>query len=207
MSPRLCRRRRPVPVCRRRRSRAAASGAWRSRSFDVLPGVLATTSGYAGPRGSKPDPTYHEVGAGGTGYREAVQVLFDPNAVSYERLLDVYWHQIDPSFPDRMFLDAGEQYSSAIFPNDEAQAKEAGPSENVRRRTSSRTKWRRKYSTPGRAFFPAEKYHQDYYKKNAARYGVYRAQRERRVRAERVGGGQQRERAPRTRSAPSKSSP
>jgi peptide-methionine (S)-S-oxide reductase len=74
------------------------------KPFDVLPGVLATTSGYAGPRESKPNPTYHEVGAGGTGYREAVQILFDPQIVSYETLLDVYWHQIDPSFPDRMFL-------------------------------------------------------------------------------------------------------
>ena len=146
------------------------------KPFDVLPGVLATTSGYAGPRGSKPDPTYHEVGAGGTGYREAVQILFDPNAVSYERLLDVYWHQIDPSFPDRMFLDAGEQYSSAIFPNDEAQAKEAALSlENVRNANVFPSEVATKILEPGALFFPAEKYHQDYYKKNAARYGFYRA--------------------------------
>ena len=147
------------------------------KPFDVLPGVLATTSGYAGPVGSKPDPTYREVGAGGTGYREAVQILFDPRAVSYETLLDVYWHQIDPSFADRMFLDAGEQYSSAIFPNDETQRDEAARSlANVQNaNVFPRGVATRLFEPGGAAFFPAEKYHQDYYRKNAARYGFYRA--------------------------------
>ena len=146
------------------------------KPFDVLPGVLATTSGYAGPRESKPNPTYHEVGAGGTGYREAVQILFDPQIVSYETLLDVYWHQIDPSFPDRMFLDSGEQYSSAIFPNDEAQLEEAMRSlTNVANANVFPSGVATKIEKTDFVFFPAEKYHQDYYKNNAARYGFYRA--------------------------------
>ena len=146
------------------------------KPFDVLPGVLATTSGYAGPPGLKPNPTYHEVGAGGSGYREAVQILFDPRVVSYDTLLDVYWHQIDPSFPDRMFLDSGEQYSSAIFPGDDAQKKQAELSlANVSRADVFPSPVATKILEPGATFFPAEKYHQDYYRKNAARYGFYRA--------------------------------
>ena len=146
------------------------------KPFDVLPGVLATTSGYAGPRESKPNPTYHEVGAGGTGYREAVQILFDPQIVSYETLLDVYWHQIDPSFPDRMFLDSGEQYSSAIFPNDATQSEEAMRSlTNVANANVFPSGVATKIEKTDFVFFPAEKYHQDYYKNNAARYGFYRA--------------------------------
>ena len=146
------------------------------KPFDVLPGVLATTSGYAGPINSKPNPTYHEVGAGGTGYREAVKILFDPELVSYETLLDVYWHQIDPSFPDRMFLDSGEQYSSAIFPNDEAQLEEAMRSlTKVANANVFPSGVATKIEKTDFVFFPAEKYHQDYYKNNAARYGFYRA--------------------------------
>lgn len=83
------------------------------KPFDVVDGVLATTSGYTG--GNQAHPTYHEVGAGATGHRESVQVLYDPAKVSYEQLLSVYWKQIDPTADDRMFLDQGMQYSSAIF--------------------------------------------------------------------------------------------
>jgi methionine-S-sulfoxide reductase len=147
------------------------------KPFDILPGVVATTSGYAGPPDAMKSPTYHQVGAGGTGHREAVQILFDPNTVSYETLLDVYWHQIDPTTGDRMFLDSGEQYSSAIFPKDEKQRVAA---EASLRDLAERNVFPAKIETKiidfsESRFYPAEKYHQDYYRKNSARYGFYRS--------------------------------
>src|SRR3954468_2371966 len=91
--------------------------------FDKLPGVTATISGYTGGRAA--NPTYEQVSSGGTGHAEAVQVVYDPKKVSYEKLLDVFWHNIDPTVKDRQFCDGGTQYRSAIFYHDEAQRKAA----------------------------------------------------------------------------------
>ena len=143
------------------------------RPFDVLDGVLATTSGYCG--GDAANPTYHQVGAGATGHRESVQILYDPSKVSYEELLNVYWHQIDPTREDGMFLDGGMQYTSAIFVD--------GP-EQRRAAEASVAELDARGIFPGPiktkvidldVFWPAEKYHQDYYRLNGGRYGFYRS--------------------------------
>src|SRR5258706_16146024 len=88
-------------------------------AFDKVPGVLSTTSGYTG--GSKKNPTYEQVSAGGTGHVESVEVAYDPAKVSYEKLLDAFWHNVDPLVKDRQFCDAGHQYRAAIFYHDETQ--------------------------------------------------------------------------------------
>ena len=138
--------------------------------FEELPGVITVTSGYTG--GTKPNPTYEEVSAGGTGHAESVEVLYDPAKVGYERLLDVYWHNIDPTVSDRQFCDVGNQYRSAIFVKDGAQRKAA---------ESSRDAVQKKLGVPVKTqivdagpFYAAEDYHQDYYKKNPIRYRYYR---------------------------------
>jgi len=91
--------------------------------FDALSGVVSVTSGYTG--GRKKNPTYKEVSAGGTGHAEAVQIVFDPSKTNYAKLLDVFWHNIDPTTKDRQFCDAGNQYRSAIFYHTEEQHREA----------------------------------------------------------------------------------
>ena len=87
--------------------------------FDELEGVFSTTAGYTG--GSKVDPTYKEVSAGGTGHTEAVQVVYDPKKISYDKLLEVFWRNIDPTTPDRQFCDVGSQYRPGIFYHDAGQ--------------------------------------------------------------------------------------
>ena len=82
-------------------------------AFDKVPGVLSTTSGYTG--GTRKNPSYEEVSAGGTGHAESVEVAYDPAKVSYEKLLDAFWHNVDPLVKDRQFCDVGHQYRSAIF--------------------------------------------------------------------------------------------
>ena len=141
--------------------------------FDKVPGVVSTTSGYIG--GSKPNPTYHEVSAGGTGYAEAVEIAYDPKVVSYEKLLEVYWHSVDPTVKDRQFCDVGNQYRTAIFYHDARQ-----------KRLAEASKQRLEHDKPFKGpieteivkagkFWPAESYHQDYYKKNPLRYEFYRS--------------------------------
>ena len=140
--------------------------------FDNLPGVSATISGYIG--GRKVDPTYQEVSAGSTGHVEAVQVIYDPKKVSYEKLLEVFWVNIDPTVKDRQFCDAGNQYRTGIFYHDEAQRRAAEAS----RATLEKTKpFKDAIVTPiemASTFYPAEDYHQDYYLKNPVRYKFYR---------------------------------
>lgn len=138
--------------------------------FDKLSGVISTTSGYTG--GRTQNPTYEKVSGGGTGYAEAVQVTYDPNIVSYETLLDVFWHNIDPLATNRQFCDEGTQYRSAIFyATPEQQALADASKLNVHE------EFDRPIATEivaaGR-FYPAEEYHQDYYAKNPARYKSYR---------------------------------
>jgi peptide-methionine (S)-S-oxide reductase len=139
--------------------------------FDKVPGVLATTSGYIG--GTVANPTYAQVSAGGTGHAEAVEVVYDPAQITYARLLKVFWHNIDPLAKDRQFCDAGDQYRSAIFYLDDAQKQLA---EETRKEVAAKFAPRTVYTQIVAAgpFYKAEDYHQDYYKKNEARYKFYR---------------------------------
>jgi peptide-methionine (S)-S-oxide reductase len=140
--------------------------------FDKLDGVLATTSGYMG--GKTRHPTYAEVSAGVTGHAEVVQVRYDPSRVSYERLLEVFWRNIDPTVGDRQFCDVGSQYRGAIFVHDEAQRRAA---EASRAALEKAKPFKDPIVTPVLAageFWAAEDYHQDYYVKNPIRYAYYR---------------------------------
>ncbi|HEY5973594.1 MAG TPA: peptide-methionine (S)-S-oxide reductase MsrA [Geobacteraceae bacterium] len=140
--------------------------------FDALPGVVSVTSGYTG--GQKSNPTYEEVSAGGTGHAESVQVRFDPAKVSYERLLQVFWHNIDPLAKDRQFCDSGTQYRSAIFYHSASQRQQA---EVSRQALEKEPRFAGRIATQivaAATFYPAEEYHQKYYRKNPLRYKYYR---------------------------------
>ena len=139
--------------------------------YDKLPGVTATISGYTG--GRKVNPTYQEVSSGSTGHTEAVQVLYDPKKVSYEKLLEVFWVNIDPTVKDRQFCDSGDQYRSAIFYHGDMQ-KLAAEASKTRLEKSGRFPRIHTEVVPAGAFYPAEEYHQDYYRKNPIRYKYYR---------------------------------
>jgi peptide-methionine (S)-S-oxide reductase len=141
--------------------------------FDNVPGVTATISGYTG--GRKVNPTYEEVSSGATGHAEAVQVVYDPKKVTYEKLLEVYWVNVDPTVMNRQFCDTGTQYRTAIFYHDDAQRKAAEASKAAIEKSKP---FKEPVVTPiemAGAFYPAEDYHQDYYKKNPVRYNLYRS--------------------------------
>jgi peptide-methionine (S)-S-oxide reductase len=140
--------------------------------FDELPGVISVTSGYTG--GQKKNPTYQEVSAGGTGHAESVQIVFDPARISYEKLLAVYWHNIDPTVKDRQFCDSGRQYRSAIFYHSEAQRRQAVQSKEALEKNKPFQEHVVTEIVPASDFYPAEEYHQHYYKKNPLRYSYYR---------------------------------
>jgi len=164
----------PVPAQAQDLAKAtfAAGCFWCTEAtFETVPGVVSAESGYMG--GQKKNPTYHEVSAGGTGHSEVVQVTFDPKKVSYEKLLEVFWVNHDPTVLDHQFCDYGSQYRPAIFYTTPEQKRLA---------EASKAKWQRdkpfkeKILTPiepAGEFWPAEEYHQDYYKKNPARYHFY----------------------------------
>jgi methionine-S-sulfoxide reductase len=140
--------------------------------FDKLDGVLSTTSGYIGGRTA--NPTYREVSTGNTGHIEAVKIEFNPNKVSYDKLLQVFWRNIDPVDAGGQFCDRGERYTTAIFYLTEDQKRRAGDS---LRRLDETKKLPAKVVTrirPATEFYPAEEYHQDYYKKNPLKYKLYR---------------------------------
>jgi len=140
--------------------------------FDKLEGVISTISGYTG--GTTQRPTYEQVSAGSTGHAEAVQVTYDPSKVSYEKLLDVFWHNIDPTVRDRQFCDVGSQYRSAIFVHDAEQRRLAEASKAALERSRP---FKGAIVTPvvdASTFYPAEEYHQDYYRKNPIQYQYYR---------------------------------
>ena len=138
--------------------------------YDELEGVTSTISGYIG--GTKKDPTYEQVSAGTTGHTEAVQITYDPQKVSYEKLLEIFWRNIDPLTANAQFCDSGSQYRSGIFYHDEAQKKLA---EASKKRIQTRFKQPVVTEiTAASDFYPAEDYHQDYYKKNPIRYKIYR---------------------------------
>lgn len=140
--------------------------------FDRLDGVISTTSGYTG--GHTKNPTYEQVSSGASGHAEAVRIVYDPRKISYARLLEVYWRNIDPTTSNRQFCDSGSQYRSAIFYHDDTQQRLAEQSKQALERT-------RPFAAPivteiaaVSEFYAAEDYHQDYYLKNPIRYKVYR---------------------------------
>ena len=139
--------------------------------YDKLPGVISTTSGYIG--GTKKNPTYEEVSRGGTGHAEAVQVVYDPSKVSYAKLLEVYWRNVDPLTPDAQFCDHGDQYRTAIFFHDAEQKRLAEESKARVQKKFAERKVVTQIVQAG-TFYPAEEYHQDYYEKNPIRYKFYR---------------------------------
>jgi peptide methionine sulfoxide reductase msrA/msrB len=140
--------------------------------FEKLPGVSATISGYTG--GTKPDPIYEEVSAGTTGHVESVQVHYDPARISYRKLLDVFWRQIDPTDAGGQFVDRGGQYRSAIFYHDEEQKRLAEESKAALEKTGRFDAPIVTEIVPASTFYPAEEYHQDYATKNPIRYKYYR---------------------------------
>lgn len=140
-------------------------------AFDKLPGVVTTTSGYTG--GSTSAPTYQQVSSGTTGHTEAVQVTYDPDKLSYERLLEQFWLNHDPTVDDRQFCDVGTQYRPSIFYHDEEQRRLAEASKEA---WKLKKPFKEPIVTPivaATRFWPAEDYHQDYYRKNPIRYRFY----------------------------------
>lgn len=140
--------------------------------FDKVPGVLSTTSGYIG--GAKANPSYTEVSSGGTGHAEAVKIVFDPTMVTYEKLLYVYWRNVDPLTKEAQFCDYGTQYRTAIFYLSEAQRQAAEASKAAIEKSG---RFKRPIVTQIVAagpFYAAEQYHQNFYKNNPVRYNIYR---------------------------------
>jgi peptide-methionine (S)-S-oxide reductase len=141
--------------------------------FEKLAGVVSVTSGYTGGRVDR--PTYEQVSAGGTGHAEAVEIVFDPAKLTYEKLLDVFWHQIDPTTPDAQFCDHGSQYRSAIFFHDPTQQRLAEASRDALAKSGRFSKPLATQIVAAATFWPAEEYHQDYATKNPLRYRYYRS--------------------------------
>lgn len=140
--------------------------------FEKMEGVLQVVSGYSG--GHKENPTYKEVCAGSTGHYEAVQITFDPGQISYEKLLEIFWQQIDPTDPGGQFNDRGQSYQTAIFYHNEEQRRKAEASKKVLEESGRFQKPVTTKILPANTFYPAEDYHQDFHKKNSFRYALYR---------------------------------
>jgi peptide-methionine (S)-S-oxide reductase len=142
--------------------------------FDKVDGVVKTTVGYTG--GDVENPTYKQVSSGKTGHVEAIQIEFDPKKISYEQLLQIFWHNIDPLSPAKQgqFCDVGDQYRSEIFYHNEQQKEVALKSKKELDESGRFDQPIQTTITPAETFYPAEEYHQAYYKKNPARYKVYR---------------------------------
>ncbi len=139
--------------------------------FEQEPGVIAVLTGYSG--GHTPNPTYDQVISGITGHREAVQIYFDPAKVTYERLLDIYWAQIDPTDSGGQFSDRGLQYTTAIFYRNEKQREVAQKSLDALEQKKIYTNPIVTKILPAENFYPAEDYHQDFYLNSAERYNSY----------------------------------
>ncbi len=140
--------------------------------FDKLPGVISTTSGYIG--GTVANPTYQQVSAKVTGHAEAVEIAYDPKKVTYERLVEYFWHTIDPTTRDRQFCDSGSPYRSAIFALDADQLKIAQASKAALEKSKPFKEPVVTEVVLATKFYSAEDYHQDYYLKNPVRYKYYR---------------------------------
>ena len=141
--------------------------------YEKIPGVIEAISGYTG--GPEKSPTYKQVSSGMTGHAEAVQVIYDPERVSYEQLLDVFWRHINPTDPGGQFVDRGSQYRSAIFFHDDEQRYLAEKSKQELAQSGRFDKPIVTEIVKLDQFYPAEDYHQDYHKKNPLRYKYYRA--------------------------------
>jgi peptide-methionine (S)-S-oxide reductase len=162
----------PVQAQKLEKATFAAGCFWcTEEAFEKVPGVTGAVSGYIG--GKVKNPSYDQVSSGRTGHTEAVEVTFDPAKVSYDKLLDVFWVNHDPTVKDRQFCDGGSQYRPEIFYHSEEQKRLA---------EASKTKWEKQKPfrqpiltpiTQASDFYPAEEYHQDYYKKNALQYRFY----------------------------------
>lgn len=148
----------------------AAGCFWCAQSdFDKMPGIISTQVGYDG--GNTPKPTYEQVSSGATNYAESIKITFDNSKISYARVLDYFWHHIDPTVSDAQFCDHGHQYRSAVFYLNDVQKKEALLSVAKIKKQLPNV-----YTdiSPATTFYPAEEYHQDYYRKNPLRYHFYR---------------------------------
>lgn len=141
------------------------------KPFDELPGIKSVISGYTG--GTVENPTYQQVCSDTTGHYEAVQITFDPEIFPYEKLLELFWQQIDPTDPGGQFYDRGQSYQTAIFYHNETQKRLA---EESKQALEGSGRFNRPIVTPilhALPFYPAEEYHQHYYKKNPAHYKRY----------------------------------
>ncbi len=141
-------------------------------AFEKVDGVVSVTSGYMG--GQKSNPTYEEVSAGGTGHAESVEVVYDPAKVSYQKLLDHFWKNVDPLTPNAQFCDHGSQYRAAIFYGNEEEKRQAEASKQSLEQVKRFTEPIVTQIVMASKFFPAEDYHQDFYKKNPVRYKFYK---------------------------------
>lgn len=139
--------------------------------FEKLPGVIAVVSGYTSGRTA--NPSYAEVSAGRTGHTEAVRVEYDPARVSYAQLVEYFWRHIDPTVKDAQFCDHGSQYRSGIYPQGEEQMRIAEASKAALEKSGRFARIHTEI-VPASAFYLAEEYHQDYYRKNPVRYAYYR---------------------------------
>ena len=139
--------------------------------FEKLAGVLSAESGYTG--GARPQPSYEQVSAGTTGHAEAVRVVYDPSKISYNQLLDYFWRHVDPTVKNRQFCDIGSQYRTAIYWQSEVERKAAEASRDALLKSGKLTQIHTEIVAAS-AFYPAEEYHQDYYRKNPLRYSFYR---------------------------------
>ncbi|MEF8727638.1 MAG: peptide-methionine (S)-S-oxide reductase MsrA [Accumulibacter sp.] len=139
--------------------------------FEKLPGVIAVESGYTAGRTAS--PTYEQVSAGGTGHTEAVRVTYDARRISYVQLLDHFWRHIDPTVRNRQFCDVGSQYRSGIYWQNEVERKAAESSRDALLASGKVPRIETELAAAA-TFYPAEEYHQDYYRKNPVRYSYYR---------------------------------
>ena len=163
------------PVARAASAKATFAGGcfWcMEEAFDKVPGVISTTSGYIG--GHVKNPTYEQVSTGQSGHAEAVQVEYDPARVSYERLVEFYWRNIDPTQKDAQFCDHGSQYRSGIFYYDDEQKRIAEASRAALQKSKPFRGEIVTEITRASEFYPAEDYHQDFHTKNPVRYKFYK---------------------------------
>ena len=140
--------------------------------YEKLPGVISAVSGYMG--GRTKNPTYEQVSTGSSGHAEVVQVQYDPGKITYEKLVEAFWRNVDPTQRDGQFCDHGSQYRSAIFYHGEEQKKAADASRAALEKSKPFKGEIVTQIVPAAEFYPAEEYHQDYYKKNPVRYKVYK---------------------------------
>jgi methionine-S-sulfoxide reductase len=139
--------------------------------FEAMDGVEEVIAGYSG--GSEENPTYIQVVGGTTGHRESVRIYYDPNQISYQELLKIYWYQVDPTDSGGQFADRGEQYTTAIFYHDEAQKQAAEQAINTLNESGEYEKEIVTKVLPIKNFYPAEDFHQDFYKHSKERYQIY----------------------------------